>query len=410
MLRTAWRLNPGDFWVNHELGEVYQIENHYIRPEDAIRFGSAAVAIRPRSFAAHLTLGVALKDARKLEEADNEFRSALALRPGFAFGHNNLGNILAEQGKFEESLEEFRAASRIDPGYASPHDGLGNALRGLGRIAEAIAEHRAALRLKPDSPLFHANLASGLRSHGELDEAIVESRAALRLMPNMIEAQYNLGLTLRARGDLTEAVAELRRALDLARKHPAIAQDIERVLVATERQASAAARLPAILAGKAAPVDAREMLGFAQVCYDKGLHASSARFWADAFLAEPKLADDRESHLRYNAACSAALAGCGHGKDEPPPDDACRIRWRRQALEWLDADLKAWTKAMESGSPRARQPILKMLQHWKADPDLTGLRDPGAISTITEEEQKACHALWARVDALLARTRQGGSP
>ena len=332
------------------------------------------------------------------------------LRPGFAFGHNNLGNILAEQGKFEESLEEFRAASRIDPGYASPHDGLGNALRGLGRIAEAIAEHRAALRLKPDSPLFHANLASGLRSHGELDEAIVESRAALRLMPNMIEAQYNLGLTLRARGDLTEAVAELRRALDLARKHPAIAQDIERVLVATERQASAAARLPAILAGKAAPVDAREMLGFAQVCYDKGLHASSARFWADAFLAEPKLADDMESHLRYNAACSAALAGCGHGKDEPPPDDACRTRWRRQALEWLDADLKAWTKAMESGSPRARQPILKMLQHWKADPDLAGLRDPGAISTIPEEEQKACHALWARVNALLARTRQGGSP
>ena len=128
VLRCAWRLDPGDFWVNYELGQVHKIEDHYTKPEEAIRFGSAAVAIRPRSFAAHNSLGIALKDARKLEEAAAEFRAALQLRPDHAYARNNLGNILAEQGKFEEAMAEFREALRLQPDYASPHDGLGNAL------------------------------------------------------------------------------------------------------------------------------------------------------------------------------------------------------------------------------------------------------------------------------------------
>ena len=44
VLRCAWRLDPGDFWVNYELGEVHKIQDHYTKPDDAIRFGSAAVA------------------------------------------------------------------------------------------------------------------------------------------------------------------------------------------------------------------------------------------------------------------------------------------------------------------------------------------------------------------------------
>ncbi len=171
-----------------------------------------------------------------------------------------------------------------------------------------------------------------------------------------------------------------------------------------------AAKLPAVLAGKIQPVDAVETLDFAQICYNKGLQGASARFWAEAFRAEPKLADDMQAHHRYNAACAAALAGCGRGKDEPPLDDASRARWRQQALEWLEADLAAWSKTLESGPPQSRLPIHQTLRHWKADPDLVGLRDKGALAKVPKEEQKACRALWAQVDALLAKTSRGDSP
>jgi Tfp pilus assembly protein PilF len=393
------------------LGEVHQIENHYLKPEEAIRFDSAAVAIRPRSFTAHMSLGIALKDARKLEEAAAEFRAALRLRPDYAYGHNNLGNILAEQGKFEESMVEFREALRLKPDYAMPHDGLGNALLARRKFDEAASEFRAALRIKPDFALAHSNLSYALRTRGKFDEAIAESRAALRLRDDFPEPHCNLGLALRSRGEFAEAVAELRKARDLARKsNPNFALRVDRMLAATERQACLAAKLPAVLAGTIKPGDTVETLDFAQICYYRGLQGASARFWAEAFQADPKRADDLDAHLRYDAACAAALAGCGQGKDEPPLDDASRTRWRRQALEWLDADLAAWSKALKNGPPPPRQIIAQKLQDWKVDPDLAGLRDRGALARIPEEEQKACRALWARVDALLARTSQGTSP
>ena len=141
----------------------------------------------------------------------------------------------------------------------------------------------------------------------------------------------------------------------------------------------------------------------AQMCYDKKLHGASARFWAEAFQAQPKLVEDMQAQNRYNAACAAALAGCGQGKDEPPLDDAAKARWRKQAIDWLKADLAAWSKILESGPPQARQSISQTLQHWKADPDLAGLRDAGSLAKLPKDEQDACRALWKDVDALLAR-------
>jgi hypothetical protein len=50
-----------------------------------------------------------------------------------------------------------------------------------------------------------------------------------------------------------------------------------------------------------------------------------------------------------------------------------------------------------------------MLRHWKADPDLAGLRDPEALAKLPADEQQACRKLWADLDALLARL-EGGQP
>jgi predicted Zn-dependent protease len=115
-------------------------------------------------------------------------------------------------------------------------------------------------------------------------------------------------------------------------------------------------------------------------------------------------------YARYNAACVAALAGCGQGKDDPPFDAAARARWRKQALDWLKADLAAWSKILENEPPQARQVISQTLQHWKADADLAGLRDRAAMDKLPDDEQKACRALWAEVDALLAKAGGGIKP
>ena len=104
------------------------------------------------------------------------------------------------------------------------------------------------------------------------------------------------------------------------------------------------------------------------------------------------------------------MAGCGQGKDEPPLDEAIKARWRRQAIDWLKADFVAWSKILQSGPPQARQGVPQTLQHWKADSDLAGIRDESALAKLTEDEHKACRALWAEVDALLAKSSPKRSP
>jgi serine/threonine protein kinase len=125
---------------------------------------------------------------------------------------------------------------------------------------------------------------------------------------------------------------------------------------------------------------------------------------AEAPEADPKLVDDRQAGHRYNAACAAALAGTGQGKDVPPPDDAAKARLRRQARGWLEAEWIAWTRLLESGPPQARPLIAQTLRQWKQDSDLAGIRNAEDLAKLPSDEQKAWRTLWADVDSLLMRS------
>jgi hypothetical protein len=44
------------------------------------------------------------------------------------------------------------------------------------------------------------------------------------------------------------------------------------------------------------------------------------------------------------------------------------------------------------------------LTGWRADPDLTGLRQPDALAKLSVLERREWLALWKEVDALINRT------
>ncbi len=411
VLRRAWRSAPDDFWVNHALGYLFSREGPSLHPEEGTRFYSAAVAIRPRSWAAHYNLGRTLGQQGKLDQAIAEYQMALRLKPDYAEAHNNLGNILRDQGRLEESIAAFRAALGVRPDFSDAHNNIGNALNLQGKLDEAIIEYRTAVRLRPDDFAAHNNLGCALRDRGELEEAIAELRVGVQLQPNGVMGHYNLGVALRSGGEYAAAIAEMRKARDLAKTAaPHFIEQIDPELKTTEQLASLVARLSAVLSGETKPTDAVETLGFARLCYEKRLHGASVRFWAEALQAQPKLADDLRVGHRYNAACAAALAGCGQGKDDPPLDRAAKARWRKQAIDWLKADLAAWLKILENALPQARQSISQTLQHWKADTDLAGLREPAELAKLADDEQKACRALWVEVDALVKKARAANTP
>ena len=52
--------------------------------------------------------------------------------------------------------------------------------------------------------------------------------------------------------------------------------------------------------------------------------------------------------MRYNAAGYAVLAARG---EDPGTSEQQRARLRKLSLEWLRAELTAWTKLVENGLP-----------------------------------------------------------
>jgi hypothetical protein len=162
-----------------------------------------------------------------------------------------------------------------------------------------------------------------------------------------------------------------------------------------------------VLLGKAKPADDAERVELAKLCQmpSKRLYVAATRFYAEAFANDARLADDLQTSNRYNAACTAALAGCGQGKDANKIDDKERARLRRQAMVWLRADLAHWTKQAESDKPMEGEAVQAKMKHWQADTDFAGVRDKDALEKLPAEERDAWQKLWDDVAALLAKTR-----
>src|SRR5207302_4986887 len=128
--------------------------------------------------------------------------------------------------------------------------------------------------------------------------------------------------------------------------------------------------LPGLLDGSTKLTPADDPLEYAAVCRRKGLYAAAARFYAGGLSAR---STPPTGELRYKAACAAAMAGCGKGKDVAGLDAAERARLRIQALDWLRADLASLADRLDK-VPNGRSLVQPMLQRWRHEKVLACVR------------------------------------
>jgi tetratricopeptide (TPR) repeat protein len=398
--RKVLQIQPDDAKGHTDLGGALSNKGQL---DEGIAELRRALQIQPDLAEAHYNLGITLNNKGQLDEAIAEFRKALQIQPNLAEAHYNFGDALTDKGLWDEAIAEFRKALQIHPDDADAHYRLGGALSNKGQLDEAVAEYRKALQIRLDFAEAHYNLGVTLNNKGQLDEAVAEFRKALQIRPDFAEAHNNLGNGLANKGQWDEAIAEFRKALQIQPDYALARNGLGDALDLAERDAV----LPTILRGEAAPSDAAQQVRFADFCREyKRLYATASRFYADAFTAEPGLAKDLSSGDRYDAACAAALAGCGQGEDAPKTDAKERSRWRNQALDWLRADLALWTKKSTDGKSEDRADAAATLSHWQEDSDLAGVRDKNALAKLPADEQDAWRQLWTDVDALLKKAQE----
>ena len=161
---------------------------------------------------------------------------------------------------------------------------------------------------------------------------------------------------------------------------------------------------PAVLRGEDQPKDACRIawlrLSFATTKTPRRCRG----FWTRRFQAQPRLAEDMQVQNRYNAACAAALAGCGKGRTSRRSTSG-KIPLAKTGHRLAQGRPGGWSKRSKTARPQARQFVVQTLQHWKADTDLAGIRDATALAKLPADEQKACRALWAEVEVVLKKAQ-----
>jgi tetratricopeptide (TPR) repeat protein len=432
-LREAIRLDPGYATPRHNLGVALEARG---QPDRASRHYQAALDRDPRRPDSLVALGNLLQARNQLEDAIDRYRRAIAIDPRHAGAYTNLGAALYRQNQWEKAVEHFRKAIAIDPREFMAHNNLGKALFDRGRVEEAIGHYWIALDLQPTSALVHYNLALALKDQGFLDESLTHARRAVTLNPRYVEAHTNLGNLLLALGKPEEAIKYYRLALAVDDRHafahgalgqawlelgkvgeataatrrcvgllppdPALQARIRGQLRMCEGIADLEAQLPAVLRN-AERLSPASRIGVARVCQATKRYLVAAALYAGAFAKDPKTADDLEAGRRCKAACCAALAAAGQGEDPTPPGD--RETLRRQAREWLVADLALLKKTLLTGDAAACALARRSLCVWLNHPGLASVRDREGMTRLPDVERRAWEKLWAGAATLRKRSR-----
>jgi serine/threonine-protein kinase len=438
----ALRVDPTDSWAHLNRGSLLAEKG---RLNEALDHFRQAVHFDPRNAAAHVRLGNALHDKGRLDEAFAHFRQAVALEPDNADAQNGVRGVLVRRGRGEEVRAAWEKALEADPpehdawfGYAELCLFLGHepeyrrARRALlarfgastdPRIAErtgraclllpasedelrqaAALIDRAVAFWNPEIawayPYFLFAKALAEYRQGRFDSAIAlmggDASRVMRPAPRLVTAmaQYRQGKRAEARKTLAAAVLAVDwSAAEADSRDPWICHVLRR-----EAEALILPNLPALLRGDDQPRDNDERVALLGVCEFNGLRRTAARLYADAFAADPALAEDLRTGSRYRAARFAVLAAAGQGKDAQNLSDWERARLRRQALDWLRADLAAWARATDPAL------VQTALERWEADVALAGVHDQEALIALPQAEREGWRRLWCGVADLLQKT------
>jgi serine/threonine-protein kinase len=395
--RKAVELNPRYAIAHSNLGNALAENQKW---DEAIAAHRAAIKLDPNNPNSHNNLGNALKKKHQLDEAISEFRKAIELNPKVANAHRNLGNALMDKQQLDEAITVYQQAIEVDPKDVNAHHNLGTGLFRKNRLDEAIAQYRKTIKLAPNDPKVHYNLGVALKDNQQLNEAVTEYRTAIELDPSFAIAYCNLGQVLQVQGHFAESLAAYHRGDELGRRRPDWRHPSAGWVRQAERLAASEEKLPAFQKGEYQPRDNEERLTLAQVCQVKQLSRAAVGLYAQAFTNDPKLADDLAASHRYRAARSAILAA-GRQTEADRHNDKEPAGLRKQALDWLRADLALWTKRRADDKPEDRQAVRNTLRRWQCDPDLIAIRDPVALKKLPSEEQKVWSELWIEVVKLL---------
>jgi serine/threonine-protein kinase len=206
LLRQAQQQHPGDLWINDALGWLYL---NFIRPpqyDEAARFYTAALAIRPDTAFLAQGVGLALREKGASREAVGAFSKAIELDPRLATAWSDRGSAHLRLMEWQEAVHDCSEAIRLEPRLAIARAFRGEACIAQGEWEEAAADYTRAIELAPDDHWYWYPTAA-------LDLYLGNTREYRRICCDVLE-RFGSNETPEIAGSVTMTCSLAPRAVD----------------------------------------------------------------------------------------------------------------------------------------------------------------------------------------------------
>jgi tetratricopeptide (TPR) repeat protein len=253
------------------------------------------VTAHPNDERALFDLGYVADAQNRLDDAADLYGKAIAANPKSFEAHLSLGLLLAREGKPDEARPELVTATTLDPGDAGPAL-KARAWRALAQIDKpkpggdndptaASNDLIEALKISPETESDTLLAGSLAEDAGQYDSAEAEYRRILAKDPKSQPATAALAHLLLARKQYPEAETMLRAALEQFPNDPTLTVQLATVLTAEDK----AEALPLLVQQHAShPDDASMTRMLAIVEADAGDYDASDKLFVELLAKNPQ--------------------------------------------------------------------------------------------------------------------------
>ncbi|MFL5329815.1 MAG: protein kinase domain-containing protein [Gemmataceae bacterium] len=328
-LRRAQQSHPSDFQINHNLAFALIRGG---RSDEAERFGSVALAMRPTSAAARQIMAECWTRLGRIDEALAMHRQVLAVAENSLSHYYWIGKILEIQGKPSEAVVAYRDAARRIPRVEPLYAEMLPQWKQFKLLDEVASEYRRELESRPDNADVRYGLYRVLYEANRWNDCIVEAGKLIEKEknPNRLAGYlYGRAICCRNAARFSDAVNDLKQSLEKNPQHGRAKFELERIerLIALEQRSKL---------DESNSLTTAEGLELAEAKFRwQKQYAESAKLYAQTFAHDPAIADDLNKDYRLSGYCAAALASKNASSAEE------RNRWQTQAIDWLRADWAA---------------------------------------------------------------------
>jgi serine/threonine protein kinase/tetratricopeptide (TPR) repeat protein len=213
LLRQAQRQYPDDLWINSDLGWISL--NNLKKFDDAVRFYTADLAIRPHNMNIRWALGYALGQNGSYSEGAEELSKVIEEKPDWAKAWAHRGDCYRHLGQWVKAISDYSKAIELNPSWADPRDRRGDCYKALEQWENAIADYSKAIELDPKSARPRDGRGECYRALKQWDKAIDDYTKAIDLDSKIPEYWSNRGSVYWDIRQFDEAISNFSKAIEL---------------------------------------------------------------------------------------------------------------------------------------------------------------------------------------------------